>query len=169
MFDQSRLERRPPLSFVVWLIAAGVLALQLSAAGRYGIFRDEFYYLMCADHPAWGYVDHPPLAMVFLTLWKAVAGDGVLALRIPPALLNGLVALGAGALAREMRGGAAAQVLAAVTVALMPGVIALGGFYSMNAFDVAFWVAVAWIVCRLLGDGDRRWWWGLGVAFGCSA
>jgi hypothetical protein len=43
-----------------------VVALQLSAAGRYGIFRDEFYYLMCADHLAWGYVDHPPFAMFFL-------------------------------------------------------------------------------------------------------
>ena len=24
---------------------------------------DEFYYIACSDHPAIGYVDHPPLAM----------------------------------------------------------------------------------------------------------
>jgi len=57
---------RPPLSRATWILALGVVALQLSAAGRYGIFRDEFYYLMCADHLAWGYVDHPPFAMFFL-------------------------------------------------------------------------------------------------------
>jgi hypothetical protein len=45
--------------------------------------------------------------------------------------------------------------------------LALGGFYSMNPFDVGFWVLAVWIVCRLLDPtGDRRWWWGLGIAFG---
>jgi 4-amino-4-deoxy-L-arabinose transferase-like glycosyltransferase len=161
------LESRPPLSRAAWFVAVGIVVLLLSTAGRYGIFRDEYYYLMCADHPAWGYVDHPPLAMIFLGLWKAIFGSSVLALRIPPALLGGAVALGAALLAREMRGGAAAQVLAAVVAGLIPGVLALGSFYSMNTFDVALWVLVAWIVCRLLDPaGDRRWWWGLGVAVG---
>ena len=162
-------EVRPRLSPLVWWTAAGVTALLLSTAARYGIFRDELYYLMCADHPAWGYVDHPPLAMVFLTAWKAVWGASVPALRVPPSLLVGATCLGGGLLARELRGGAAAQVLAAITVGLMPGVLALGGFYSMNAFDVAFWTLTAWIVCRLLDPAaDRRWWWALGLAVGCG-
>lgn len=66
-----------------------------------------------------------------------------------------------------MRGPRDAQVMATVTVGLMPGLLALGGFYSMNAFDVAFWVLAAWITCRLLDpDADRRWWWGLGATVG---
>ena len=28
---------------------------------RYGYFRDEFDYISCGDHLAWGYVDQPPL------------------------------------------------------------------------------------------------------------
>lgn len=161
------LDSRPSLSRAAVAAAAGVALLLLAGAGRYGVFRDELYYLMCADHPAWGYVDHPPLAMVFLTAWKAIFGASQLALRVPPALLAGGAALGTALLAREMRGGAAAQALAAVVVGLMPGVLALGAFYSMNAFDVAFWIAVAWIVCRLLDPAaDRRWWWALGAAFG---
>jgi hypothetical protein len=51
---------RPDLTLSAWGIAAGLVLLQMFCAGRYGIFRDEFYYLMCADHLAWGYVDHPP-------------------------------------------------------------------------------------------------------------
>ena len=163
----TELDPRPRLSPVVWAVAAAAVAMVVSTAGRYGIFRDEYYYLMCADHLAWGYVDHPPLAMAFLKFWKSLFGDSALALRFPPALLNGLTALGAALVARELRGGAAAQVMTAVAVALMPGVLALGAFYSMNSFDVAFWVLLAWIVCRLLDpSADRRWWWGLGLAFG---
>ena len=41
---------------------------------RYGYFSDEFYYLACSDHLAWGYVDHPPLSVAFLALIRAMLG-----------------------------------------------------------------------------------------------
>ena len=34
----------------------------------YGYFIDEFYYIACANNPAFGYVDHPPLAPFILTI-----------------------------------------------------------------------------------------------------
>ena len=40
------------------------MALHLATGWRYGLFRDEFYYLACANHLDWGYVDHPPLSVV---------------------------------------------------------------------------------------------------------
>jgi hypothetical protein len=157
---------RPGLTPLVWVVAAGLVLLQMSAAGRYGVFRDELYYLMCADHLAWGYVDHPPLSIAVLAGWRAVFGDGVWALRILPALLNGWAALGTALLAREMGGRTLAQTCAAILGGFMPVALAIGGFFSMNPFDLGFWVLIVWIVCRLLGDGSRRWWWGLGIAFG---
>jgi hypothetical protein len=33
----------------------------LYAGQNYGYFRDELYYLACALHLDWGYVDQPPL------------------------------------------------------------------------------------------------------------
>ncbi len=33
----------------------------------YGYFIDEFYYIACANNPAFGYVDHPPLAPFVLS------------------------------------------------------------------------------------------------------
>jgi hypothetical protein len=42
---------------VLWVIgglAFGKLCLLLATAGRYGYYIDEFYYLACARHPAWG-------------------------------------------------------------------------------------------------------------------
>jgi hypothetical protein len=164
--ERVRASPRPPLARWAWLVGAGVVALQLACAGRYGIFRDELYYLMCARHLAWGYVDQPPLSIALLAGWKALFGEGVFALRVVPALANGWVALGTALLVREMRGGTAAQTLAAVAAGLMPATLAVSGFYSMNALDIGFWVAAALVVCRLLDDGDRRWWWALGLVFG---
>lgn len=46
---------------VVLYIVAVKLLLHLLTVARYGIFRDEMYYLACSRHMAWGYVDHPPL------------------------------------------------------------------------------------------------------------
>ncbi len=70
---------------VIWLVALGQLALQLATTGRYGYFGDELYYLACADHLDWGYVDHPPLSIALLAGWRALLGDSLFALRVPRA------------------------------------------------------------------------------------
>ncbi|MFH0919296.1 MAG: hypothetical protein V1913_02955, partial [Fibrobacterota bacterium] len=69
-------------------VALGVVAVQVPAliSGGYGYFRDEFYYIACSDHLAWGYVDHPPLAIFLLKLNRLILGDSLLALRLLPAL-----------------------------------------------------------------------------------
>src|SRR5262249_49322724 len=89
----------------VLVTALAVVALQLAAGWRYGVFRDELYYLACASHLDWGYVDHPPLSIVVLAGVRALLGDSLLALRIVPALLCGLLVWLASRLAREMGGG----------------------------------------------------------------
>ena len=40
-----------------------MFALLLAAGQQSGIFRDELYYIACANRLAWGYVDHPPLSI----------------------------------------------------------------------------------------------------------
>src|SRR3989442_14151635 len=126
-------QRMPALVFVIAL--AGVV-LHLATGWRYGLFRDEFYYLACANHLDWGYVDHPPLSIVVLAGVRALLGDSLLAVRLVPALLFGLLVWLAACLARELGGGPFAQSLAALSVAIAPVYLALTGFYSMNALDL---------------------------------
>src|SRR6185503_13397852 len=94
---------------LVWYLAAVKLLLHLLTASRYGIFRDELYYLACAEHLDWGYVDQPPVIALIAWFAHKVFGSSLLGLRLLPAIAGaGLVWL-TGKLAREMGGGRFAQ------------------------------------------------------------
>ena len=42
-------------------LLAALMCLRLIAAGRAGLVPDETYYWLWAQHPAFGYYDHPPM------------------------------------------------------------------------------------------------------------
>jgi hypothetical protein len=44
---------------VIWFFALANLLFHIFFNNRYGYFRDEFGYMSCGDHLAWGYVDQP--------------------------------------------------------------------------------------------------------------
>jgi len=149
-------------------IAAAFVALQAAVTllGPYGYFIDEFYYIACARHPALGYVDHPPLAPLVLTITRLVFGESLLAIRFPAFLLGALIVWAAGRLAIEFGGGRWAAAAAASTVALAPGVLAMSGFFSVNVFEVLAWVCCTWAFVRLVKTDDPRWWLAIGIAAG---
>lgn len=151
---------------VVWILAGGYVLLHLLTQGTYGIFRDELYYLACADHLDWGYVDHPPLSILLLWLQRAVFGDSLLAIRLLPSLAGGLLVWMTAVLARELGGDRFAQGLAALIAATVPQFLGLTGFYSMNAIDLLVWVVTAWWVARIAATGDDRLWLPFGVVAG---
>ena len=148
-----------------YAIPAAIVLFQLATFQGYGIFRDELYYLACADHLAWGYVDHPPLSIAVLAACRAALGSSLLAVRVAPALAAGLTAFLAASCARALHGGAFAQRLAALAAATFPLGLAQGAFFSMNAFDVAFWTAMIRVMITILDGGDPRLW----LAFGAVA
>lgn len=152
-----------------WFCALAFFGLQMAFGPRYPIFRDEFYYLACADHPALGYVDHPPLSILVLASWRAIFGDSIHSLRVLPSLAGGLIVLLTSGLAGAMGGGAFARTLAAVSVLAAPTVFGITSFYSMNAFDFLFWLATFHLVLRLSRlepDAAMPVWGQLGVVLG---
>ena len=162
----SRARRKDPTVAPSWLgafLALGLpalasLGLHFWADGRYGIFRDELYYLDCSKHLAAGYVDHPALSIWLLAAWRAVFGESVGAIRVLPALAGaGLVVL-TGLLARELGGRLPAQGLAAVAALAAPCYLGITGYYSMNAFDLLFWALAFFLVVRLLKTGRTALW-----------
>ncbi len=48
----------------------------------WGYFRDEFYYIVCGRHLAWGYVDHGPLVAMQARLSELLFGRSLAGLRL---------------------------------------------------------------------------------------
>ena len=150
----------------VFLIAAAKLGLHLYAGQRYGYFVDELYYVACARHLNWGYVDQPPLIALIAKIAIAVLGDSLLAIRIPAALAGAGTVVIAGMIARELGGSRFAQGLAALCVTLAPGVLALDHFLSMNALEPLFWMGCAYLLIRIIRTGNPKLWLWFGAVAG---
>ncbi len=149
------------------LAVAGVrLLIHLLVGEGYGCFRDEFYYLACARNLDWGYVDHPPLSVLLLRLWTAIAGESIVAIRLLPALAGAATVFLAGRIAGQLGGGLFARVLATVASLAAPIYLGVSGYVSMNAFDVLIWAAAASLLIRILDSGPSRLWLLLGVLLG---
>ena len=147
-------------------IPLAALGLHLAFLDGYGWFRDEFYYVACARHLAWGYVDQPPFSIAVLWAVLKTAGPSLTAIRIVPAACAALAVLVSGLLTRELGGNLYAQALAMSLVALLPIYVAVNACYSMNAIDVVVWgVAGLQLLRALRANGIRPWVW-LGVVLG---
>ncbi|HET7291653.1 MAG TPA: glycosyltransferase family 39 protein [Vicinamibacteria bacterium] len=134
------------------------LVAHVAVIPGYGWFRDELYYLACADHLDWGYVDHPPLSIALLALWRAAFGDSLISIRVATALVGAATVAGAGVLAAELGAGAFGRALAMLCVVAAPAYLANNSYYSMNAWDVLLWTLAAWTLVRALkAPGLRRW------------
>jgi 4-amino-4-deoxy-L-arabinose transferase-like glycosyltransferase len=154
------------VGLAVTLIAAAKLALHLYTGRQYGYFVDELYYLQCARHLDWGYVDQPPLIAAIARIAQAIFGDSLLAIRFPAALAGAGTAVLTGMIARELGGARFAQGLAALCLVLAPGVLALDHFLSMNAFEPLFWMGCAYLVMRIIRTGNAKLWLWFGVVAG---
>ena len=124
-----------PASFKYILPLALVFAAaELFFGMNYPMFRDEFYYLDCANHLSFGYVDHPGFSIFILLIWKTIFGNSLIAVRVLPALTGAAIILVTAKITEEMGGSKTAQVLSAVAVFCVPTFLVMGGFYGGSFF-----------------------------------
>jgi 4-amino-4-deoxy-L-arabinose transferase-like glycosyltransferase len=156
------------LSKGVPAIAALVtLAIHLAANPHYGFFRDELYFIVCGFHPAWGYVDQPPIAPL-LAAGSQLFGHSLFALRAIPAIFAAAGAYVTCLLAIELGGGVFAQVLAALAF-LAAGVLeSFGAKVGPDMVGLWLWPLAALYVLRIVKGADARWWLAAGAAVGVA-
>jgi MFS family permease len=155
------------------IVAAGLalvtLMVHLLTNDRYGYFRDELYYIACARHLDFGYVDLPPLSAFLLRIELILFGNSLVALRILPGLASALTIALTAALARELGGRVWAIALASLGVLGSVFFLAVGNFYSPNVYEPLFWTGAIYLLCRIInGARSRTWLWfgavgGLGI------
>jgi hypothetical protein len=143
-----------------------VLHVAVNAFSGYGYFRDEFYYLVCAERLALGHVDHPPLIAFLTAAMRGLLGDSLVAIRLLPALAGAGAIVLAGLMARELGGRTFAQALAALAAFIPPVYLATSGILSTIPYDHFLWALCAYLVLRRLTTGDPRYWLGIGAVVG---
>jgi len=148
-------------------ITVPLLAVLLALSSRYGYHRDELYFRVLAEHPAWGYVDQPPLTPLLARASIAVFGDTLTALRVLPALSITVLVVLVALIARELGGRGAAQTLAALGTATGAFTLIAGHSLLTLSFDLPMWAGAIWFVLRAL-RGRPRWWLAAGAVIGLA-
>jgi len=163
----ARPAEKPSVAFAtgpVLVVVALKCALALAVSGRYGWHRDELYYAVAGLHLQGGYVEFPPVTALLAALSRELFGWSLVGLRAF-AILAGAGTVVVGALvARELGATRRAQILAAVLIGFVPGMLATDFLFQPVALDQLTTMVVLWLALRLaLGRGS---WPLLGVAVG---
>lgn len=147
-------------------LAAGKLALHCLFNNRYGYFRDEFDYMACGNHPAWGYVDHPPLVPMLVKLSRILFGDSLRSIRFFAALASSGAVILTGMIARELGGGRFAVFLSALAVVIAPIYLSDGSLMTTNALEPLLWMGCVYFAILAVKRNEPRYWLWFGVIAG---
>src|SRR5215831_11658950 len=142
-------------SYPAVVLAAITLFLHLVVNNGYGASSDELYFMVCGQHPAFGYVDQPPLLPLIAGLSHALFGTALLPLRLIPALaMTATVALTA-EFARRLGGGRFSQWLSGLTVLLGAAFLVNGLELETGMLEPLTWLGCGWCVLRLAQTKDE--------------
>lgn len=151
---------------LVLAIAGASFLVHALIGGNYGYFRDELYYIAAGRHPAFGYVDFPPMIAWIGGVLNVIAGDNLVVIHLVSALAAAALIFVTGLMARELGGGRFAQGLAATASAVTVVYMATGSIFSMDVLDELWWALGAYVVIRLLMRDQPRLWLVFGLVAG---
>jgi Dolichyl-phosphate-mannose-protein mannosyltransferase len=137
-------------------LSAATFALHLAVANRYDFFRDELYFIGCGRHPAWGYVDEPPLVPL-LSAATQVWGEQLWLLRCLACLAAAGTVYTTVALARLLGAGSFGALLAGAAAAIAPMYLGLMMTVGTSTFEPFLWTLLAWLVTRAVLERQPGW------------
>ncbi len=161
----DRLSRIPYLPLL-----AGLMCLRLIAAGCAGLVPDETYYWLWAQHPAFGYYDHPPMVAWWIAAIPGLPDISALFLRLPFvlsfAVLSWLVYDTGKTLFSETVARRALLWLNACLLLSIGSVVA-----TPDPPSVLMWACGLWALAKLQATGKGYWWlvFGLFAGLGIEA
>jgi 4-amino-4-deoxy-L-arabinose transferase-like glycosyltransferase len=145
---------------------AAIVGLHLATAGNLGFHTDELYYLDAGRHPAFGYVDFPPILPLLARLETSLLGVSPWTLRVLPSVLGGLLVGMSGLYVRRLGGSLWLQVVALLFGIAAPFFLGANWVFQTVTFDQVAWVvALYWFLCVVL-EGRPRHWIYLGITLG---
>jgi 4-amino-4-deoxy-L-arabinose transferase-like glycosyltransferase len=154
-----------PTSLIACIILVR-LTIYLLSANQYGFMSDELYFLDASYHPAFGYVDFPPVIAWLFTGIRILFSESLWIFRLAAALIGVVVVLVAVDICRLTGGGLVARWVTAGIVLFAPGVLSVHGLLTMNVLDQLWWLLSFWLLIQYLDRGEKAFMWGLGAVLG---
>jgi 4-amino-4-deoxy-L-arabinose transferase-like glycosyltransferase len=149
------------------IAAAASFAVHLAANPHYGFFRDELYFIICGFHPAWGYVDQPPVVPL-LAAGSQLFGHSLFLLRaLPAAFAAGGVYVTCRIVA-QLGGGVFAAILATLAFFAAGVLESFGMKVGPDMIGLWLWPLAALYVLRIADGADPRWWIAAGACIGVA-
>jgi hypothetical protein len=145
--------------------AACLIAIRLATNGVLGFHTDELYYMASGRHPAFGYVDFPPVVPLLSRVETGLLGVTPWTLRLLPALAGAVNVILCGAYVRKLGGSLQLQALALLIGVTEP--IILGTYlFQTVVFDQVTWMLSLYWFLSLVIDRKPRTWIFLGITLG---
>jgi hypothetical protein len=153
---------------IILAFAAAIFLIHFATDGRYGYFRDELYFLDCAHHLDWGYVDFAPLTIWMLRVVVATLGESLHAIRLLPALAAAGKVVLTGLIAIEFGADAFGIAIACLCVVTAPVCLVIDNQFAGNTFESLFWMGIVYLLIRAIKNDRPRLliWIGLLVGLG---
>ena len=136
-------------------LGAATFFVHMAVAGRYDLFRDELYFIVCGRHPAFGYADQPPVVPLLAAATYAL-GEQTWLVRLPSALAAAAVVWIAVAFVRLLGGRTGAAVFAGIAAGFAPILLGVTATLNTTSFEPLAWTAVAYALARAVVLDDRR-------------
>jgi 4-amino-4-deoxy-L-arabinose transferase-like glycosyltransferase len=147
-------------------VVLALTAVRLAVAAYAPLTEDEAYYRLWALHPAFGYLDHPPMVAWWMAGGMAVAGDTALGVRLVSVLsvVVGSLALWRSALIVAGDARTAARAVNWFNATLLVGIGSVVA--TPDQPTTLFWGLALWAVLEKVRSGDGRWWLAVGLFAG---
>ncbi|HXI83915.1 MAG TPA: glycosyltransferase family 39 protein [Verrucomicrobiae bacterium] len=146
-------------------MVAILTVLRFSLCGIVELLPEETYYWTYAQHPAFGYFDHPPMVAWIITVGTTLFGDTALGVRSVTFLLW-VASAGLLFLTGRMWFGRRTALAATLFFTLLPIYVGMGLIVTPDAPLVFFWVATLYMMSKALHTGRGGYWLLAGVTFG---
>ncbi|MFG1610777.1 glycosyltransferase family 39 protein [Actinoplanes sp. NPDC049265] len=140
-----------------WYVAAALLVLLVLTSARYGWHRDELYFVVAGQHPAWGYPDQPSFTPLLAAALYRLGGGSLVVLRLAAALASAATVVLTGTIAGLLGGTNRARLLASAIWAVGTVALVTGHLVSTATFDVMFTAGVIACLLKALTGGRPGW------------
>jgi len=126
--------------------------------------RDEFLYLAEANHPAWGFMEVPPLLSVFAMITNAFGGS-MFWIKFWPSLFGALTFIVTGKVIESLGGKSFALVVAFLGF-VTAAYVRVHYLFQPNFLEIFFWTMIAFSCIRYVQTKRNRFLYLLGISVG---